>query len=232
MSHLVAFGRIGVGRDAKKPCSQGAKRRRGGFDLRRRGGMWRGGGFCGAKTCSRERGAAGVFYGPRVVRHWELLKLQARCMEAELPADRPTVEWNETVVRRLLASRSGEYSAGWWTSAVRPDPRWQDYSTRLGIGSFVPPRGTLFIHERCTPSGERRLVVVEGNALVSMMQGVLWVTVVRPAGALWGARVVVGHAIWEPSSSPPEVEVYEGGYGTDARDGAGRIGPASRAGVS
>jgi hypothetical protein len=173
-------------------------------------------------------GAVLLFYGPRVARHWELLKLQARCIEVELPADRPTVEWNEYVVRRLLATRPNEYSAGSWTSAVRPEPRWQDYSTRLGIGSFAEPRGTLFIHERCTPSGARRLVVVEGSAIVSMMRGVLWVTVVRPAGPLWGARVVVGQAIWEPSSSPPEVEVFEGGYGTDARYGAGKIDPKDR----
>src|SRR4051812_38554429 len=104
-------------------------------------------------------GGGAIFYGPRVMRHWERLKVQARCMEAELPADRPMVEWNETIVSQLLANRRGEYSAGWWTSAVRTDPRWQDYSARLGIGSSsVETNGTLFMHERRTPSGERRLV--------------------------------------------------------------------------
>jgi len=117
-------------------------------------------------------------YGAVVWRRWEFLRLQAECMNAELPQDRPMMAAGLDQTRSLAAqSKEYQVNSGW---AVRADPRWAKLEARLGLPAPAHPPATLFLHERYTSSGKRRLVVVEISK-EPLSRGDLIVTVLSPA---------------------------------------------------
>ncbi len=126
----------------------------------------------------------GIAYGPGVWRRWQVIKLQEACMTAELPV------WEEdpTAARALVAAWPGEYQltrSGW---AVRADPQWAALAATLDVPAWPNvtlgyPLDTLFCHERRTPDGRRRLVVVEGGLHCTVIDPAAW-----PVGD--GPRVV------------------------------------------
>ena len=130
-------------------------------------------------------GGLGVALGPRAVRHWDLLRMQSRCLRAVLPVDRPVVEMNPDAVKKLLAERPGEYRdlhfAHAGKIAYRSEPTWVAFMTRMGLVAPSNDGLVLFMHERFTPSGRRRLVVISalGEA-----------TVIEPAGLFSAPKVV------------------------------------------
>jgi len=126
-------------------------------------------------------GALCIVYGPRAVRHWQLLRLQEACLTAHLSgADVPVVELNPNCAQVFLESqRSGYISENGSRGVRRPvDSRWLAFTTELNgckvAKALWAPNGTLFLHERRTPSGRRRLVVVQTDDF--------HVTVIEPAG--------------------------------------------------
>jgi len=129
----------------------------------------------------------GIVYGPRLYRHWQLLRVQEACMTMELPKDRPVFEMDRASASVLVAAWPAEYqydeSLGW---ALRFDPRWTAMESRLPAPTLNNLRlgamATTFCHERHTPDGRRRLVVLEGSE---------YYTVIEPAGWFGGAPRVV-----------------------------------------
>lgn len=126
--------------------------------------------------------AVGLVYGPHACRHVRLMRLQAACLDADLPRDRPVLEWNPAAARALVAERPQEYKLSVdCTEASRVDPRWAVLRDELRLGRLSdspgPAAATLFLHERLTPAGRRRLVVLEE----------LWVTIIEP-GTWTGSR--------------------------------------------
>ncbi|HYE21437.1 MAG TPA: hypothetical protein VEA69_23520 [Tepidisphaeraceae bacterium] len=129
-------------------------------------------------------GGLAVAYGPRAWRHYRLMRLQAACLSAELPQDRPAWEEDRAAAAALVAAWPAEYVLDADGAAMRADRRWAALAGELGVGpvSNYPPGWllpTLFCHERHTPGGRRRLVVVEG-------WGWRAATVIEPGG--WTGR--------------------------------------------
>ncbi len=122
-------------------------------------------------------GLAGWKYLPQAWEHWQILRAQDRCMVAELP-DRAVYDSDPDRAKALLARWPGEYQSMGSSAAGRVDPRWKDLAGRLGLAAPAGNSATVFLHERMTPSGKRRLVVVEKAGL--------GVTVIEPAGS-WNA---------------------------------------------
>jgi hypothetical protein len=95
---------------------------------------------------------------------WQLLRLQRACLTAELPTERPVFEQGVTegAAEALARGHPGEYE---YTSgadiAARPDCRWAALAARFGITPSYGGDATVFLHERWTPGGRRRLVVLE-----------------------------------------------------------------------
>lgn len=124
-----------------------------------------------------------AIYGPRAWRHAQLLRLQNRCMTAELPSDRPLAEYASDPAQMLLLTRPAEYQPDpvFLSGAARADPRWKAMAAEL-TPSLVPrsnlawPRSTTFLHERRTPSGSVRLVILEGFDHVTVIEPAGWFT--------------------------------------------------------
>ena len=112
-------------------------------------------------------------------------------MTAELPVDRPVLECDPVAARALLVARPTEYYKDEDGYAVRVDSLWEAWMAGGGtpiwrIRPMFSRESTTFLHERHTPSGQRRLVMVEGWAQV---------TVFEPAGLLSGGPRVVKRGI-------------------------------------
>ena len=138
----------------------------------------------------------GIGFGPRAWRHWPLLRLQERCLTANLPMDRPMIEGDLTRSSALAVSHPGEYRFDSNRLAFRVEPLWAQLGASLNIaGAGSEP--TLFIHERFTPSGKRRLLVVEG--LVSL-------TVIEPAGWFNAAKVLKSGSVIRPDDDRLDVQ--------------------------
>ncbi|HYE17993.1 MAG TPA: hypothetical protein VEA69_06095 [Tepidisphaeraceae bacterium] len=119
----------------------------------------------------------GVAYGPGAWRHCKLMRLQAACMTAQMPQDRPAEETDPAAASALLAAWPAEYRTGMNGSAARVDPRWAALSAELGMPpwpSGPAPSSTAFCHERHTPDGRRRLLVVEGFGAVTVIEPGRW----------------------------------------------------------
>ncbi|HYE21203.1 MAG TPA: hypothetical protein VEA69_22345, partial [Tepidisphaeraceae bacterium] len=115
------------------------------------------------------------------------MRLQAACMTAQMPQGRAVYEGDPAAAAALMAAWPGEYRLG-PEGAARTDARWTAFWATAG-GTAAPWGGspgsaTTFCHERYTPAGRRRLVVVEG---------LLSAAVVEPAGWAGGRPRVV----WE-----------------------------------
>ncbi|HYE18553.1 MAG TPA: hypothetical protein VEA69_08920 [Tepidisphaeraceae bacterium] len=152
----------------------------------------------------------GWAYGPPAWRHGRLIRLQEACLSAELPRERPVIEADAVAAAALVAARPAEYRRNPVGHAVRVDPRWAALAAELGLPPWPdPPPGyplwTMFCHERFTPDGRRRLVVVEGWGLHAV------VTTVEPGG--WaGRRPRVAwrdSAVWGPASAKAYVEAHD-----------------------
>jgi len=120
----------------------------------------------------------GVACGPRLLERSKLLSLQEACMTAELPQDRPVFETNPESARSLVAAYPAEYRLQ-NASAIRADNRWLKLLTQLGInpkpGRWTGfPFETDFLHERFTPSGARRLVVIENLGMAVLVEPRGW----------------------------------------------------------
>jgi hypothetical protein len=123
-------------------------------------------------------------YGPKAWRQRQLLRLQGACLTAELRRDLPVNERHPEAAWVLVAARPAEYQLDSWGRAARTDPRWTRLSTELGLPPYVTgrrgwPTGLSFLGERYTPSGLRRLVVIEDMELVTVIDPATWTHAAR-----------------------------------------------------
>lgn len=174
--------------------------------------------------------ALAIGFGPRAARQWELLRVQAACLRAELPADRPAFEGDYLHHVALTARFPGEYEYDADEGLRRVDARWaamekllvrRGFVVRSGAG-FAPysPGGTAFLHERFTPSGRRRLVVVELGGLDD------GVTVIDPAGWFSPPRLIGRGAFELDDATGRALEGLK--VGRRVQYGAGAADPADR----
>jgi hypothetical protein len=166
----------------------------------------------------------GIRYRPLALRHWELLRLQRQCLDAELPKTLPIVELDTDVGQKLLQVHPAEYTYTMFGCTVRQDPQWKQLRLALGLTPPATPLGVLFLHERYTPSGQRRLVVLEGD--IHSMWGAFLVTVIHPASPFWGAKLTSSQVDVGQDSDLPRIEIIDPGY--DARLGTGIADPTDR----
>ena len=158
----------------------------------------------------------GVAYGPGVWRHVRLMRLQAACLSADLPRDRPVLETDRAAAAALVAAGPPEYSLDLNGVAVRRDPRWAALAAELGLPPWPGhgpgyPMPTVFCGERFTPSGARRLVVLEGFDDVTVIEPagwgggrprVVWRARVRQAAAFDRVGEVLNRLVLAPGASP------------------------------
>lgn len=170
--------------------------------------------------------ALALVYGPRALSQWKLMRLQEACMSAEMPEDRPVYETEASAVEKLIARHPAEYqlNRGGW--ALRIDPRWVAFSAEVGwvrspASQTRDAAGTTFLHERYTPDGRRRLVVLEGLSRV---------TVYEPAGWTGGKASLVWVGNVNNAYSASTLNVFHGTrlHYDVTRFGAGRIDTADR----
>lgn len=98
-------------------------------------------------------------------------------MSAELPGDRVVCDEDPASARALVAALPAEYQLDSSRWAVRVDSRWTTWirDGRISISNSAGfPLSTTFLHERHTPSGERRLVVLEGWESVVVLKPMGW----------------------------------------------------------
>ncbi|MEZ0266164.1 MAG: hypothetical protein ACAI43_15650 [Phycisphaerae bacterium] len=147
--------------------------------------------------------AAAIHQAPRAYRQWQLLRAQQACMGAVIGGEGPVFEADTVRGAELLARGPTVYRRinGTGPVAVTADARWDALATMLGVpvelpgqsaGSATVRPATVFLHERRTPSGKARLVVVE---LDEEMLSDLYVTVIEPASGMSPARVLRREAI-------------------------------------
>lgn len=98
------------------------------------------------------------FRGPELWRQAQLIFYQQRCLNQNLPADRPVYEQRPAAARELV-SRYG-YRAMSDGGAYYVDANWAGFNALLAPPG-IAPNATLYLHQRRTPDGEDRLVAVE-----------------------------------------------------------------------
>ena len=161
----------------------------------------------------------GILYGPRLWKHGKILWLQEQCLRAELPGDRVVEEWDRERAKALAAAHPGEYFVDPWGGAYRIEARWERLAGEMGLpandagGSNFP--AAAFLHERFTPSGQRRLIVANW-----------WrATVIEPAGVFHGARLIREEGVdWDPESP----RVFDAAEFANFQVGAGSADPSDR----
>ncbi|HYE19072.1 MAG TPA: hypothetical protein VEA69_11545 [Tepidisphaeraceae bacterium] len=171
-----------------------------------------------------------VAYGPHARRHYQLMRLQAACLSADLPQDRPVYEEDPAAAAALAAERPADYTldvGDQAARAVRVDPRWAALAAEAGMGP-VPyvllgwTQPTTFCHERFTPAGRRRLVVVEGWRRSARA------TVVEPSGWTGGRPRVAWRGMPEWDRTTEDALGSTNYLPGSLRVGAGTPDPADR----
>src|SRR3954453_23613510 len=110
--------------------------------------------------------AVGIIIAKRewILARWQLHRLEHACMTAELPTERPVCEQGggpDGAAEMLAREHPGEYVYKSRPDiAARAGPRWTALSSRFRITGTYWNDATVFLHERRTPSGRRRLVVL------------------------------------------------------------------------
>lgn len=164
--------------------------------------------------------AAGWRWGPPAWRHVRLLYWQRQCLAYTTPADQ--VVYDENPVRAATLLKREEYvhhpaSAPGRLVAMAREPRCWAEAIRLAPNSNLLP-GTaggcpvFFLHERRSPDGTRRLVIVGGVP----GSDIPFLRLIRPAGLLRQPSVCdrVFHFDLDVELScdvpPPEFRVFAG----------------------
>jgi hypothetical protein len=95
-------------------------------------------------------------WGPRLWQRVRVAYWQHRCLVYTAPVDQVIYEEDPTSARMLLASPDCAMTANNPQFVARRPWPWREFPS-TGVGAD----GVAFLHERMTPSGQRRLVVVE-----------------------------------------------------------------------
>ena len=111
-------------------------------------------------------GLAGWRWGPTAKRQVELLYWQRQCFAHVRAADAPAWEDDRAKAAALLSANadyvaaSAQAGAG---AAIHLPRRLREFERLGGLPASSRSEPILFLHERYTPGGRRRLVVVRAN---------------------------------------------------------------------
>jgi len=134
---------------------------------------------------------------PKRYRRWQLLRMQDASLRADLPRNQRVYE-SDSAEARALISRRSEYYWNGYDGAARPDARWMQLSKQTDpawacAGAASRTSATVFLHERLTPSGRKRLVVVE---MLPRIHGpMMRVQIIEPATWTAGARLLTAELL-------------------------------------
>lgn len=120
-------------------------------------------------------GVLAFVYGPGMWERFKLMRLQEACLSARAPANLPVFNADISAAQAQLTAWPTQLQLDKYERAVHVDANWVALAGRLG----VPPipgcyPDTVFCHERYTPDGRRRLVVVEGWSSVVVVEPAGW----------------------------------------------------------
>lgn len=140
-------------------------------------------------------GILALVYGPSVSRHVELLRWQRRAMRFIRPADQVVYESDPARARALLKTYADMEAANSSGAPVYEFSRtWRQFCAILEPPGRKPG-ALLFLHERSTPSGHRRLVAVDLPARSE--QPAIHMLVFRP-GTMGSNPALLAESSWIP----------------------------------
>lgn len=106
-------------------------------------------------------GLAGWRWGPAVKQHAELLYWQRKCLNFQIPPDTLLYERDLVKAAQRLKQNADYVPAGERGGAAMYYPQClRELDARAPTGLLYDDFAITFLHERCTPSGKRRLVVM------------------------------------------------------------------------
>lgn len=162
-------------------------------------------------------GVLALVYGPSVSRHVELLRWQRRAMQFDRPADQVVYESDPArarAVSRTIADMEAANSSG--APVYQFSRTWREFFKILEPPGRKPG-ALLFLHERWTPKGQRRLVSVDLPARAE--QPAFHMLVFRP-GTMGSNPGLLDESSWIPpfltQPRPAGLKIMAGQV--DARD--------------
>jgi hypothetical protein len=196
---------------------------------------------CASKPPSPdERAKAGVLAPKKTLEDMSILELQDECLAYRAPSDQVVVEQDSKAAAALLKEDPANYHDYWdhpydnrfqnftvrlpkaGPIAMKVAPPWAALSGRVNFRPNYPnyeKGGTIFCGERFTPSGERRLLVIQ---YISTPTPYLYFSpsvdlvalVITPAkGSVIPKDYALehGHGVWMTNVIvPPPVRIYAG----------------------
>jgi hypothetical protein len=96
---------------------------------------------------------------PRTYRHIQLLKWQSRCLGYTAPASEVVYDNDPSETKRLLTLPGGYLQDPRDGAAYRLPIEWIQFYLAAGFGP--QSSGTVFLHERTSPNGERVLLALD-----------------------------------------------------------------------
>ena len=130
-------------------------------------------------------GLAGWRWGPAARDQAVLLYWQRQCMNFQVAPDVVLYEPDPVKAAVLLRQQDPQYvPLPFSTHAVYQPRSLREFEARTPAGAAIGSRSIAFLHERRTPAGKRRLVVV----YTSPWSGPLWEWALYLAGLALGRR--------------------------------------------
>lgn len=140
-------------------------------------------------------GLLALLYGPSISRHVELLRWQRRAMRFDRPEDQVVYEADPARARPLLRSFADMEATNSSGAPVYEFSRtWREFFAILEPPGRKPG-ALLFLHERLTPKGQRRLVAVDLPA--RSQQPAFHMLVFRP-GTMGSNPALLDESSWMP----------------------------------
>ncbi len=151
---------------------------------------------------------------PRSYRHVQLLKWQERCLTYAAPATEPVYDNDPAEAKRLLTLPRTYLADPRDGATFRLPIEWIQFYMAAGFGP--QSSGTVFLHQRSTPRGQRRLVAIDlvfnplsHERIITMSERVL-----VPATPLRGPRAepstIRGDGLLIPVSPTDRLRVFAG----------------------
>ena len=156
---------------------------------------------------------AGWRYGPPAYRQARTLYWQQQCLAFSLPPDQVVYEEDPAGMAALPVGRDGYTRISPTPAVCHTPPCYTGFT-----GGSEPPGAVVFMHERVTKAGQRRLVVIRRvrSGFDAGFDPVLSLSVQTYAPATWRAAAVAG-TDWHLGpdnfvfpAGPPDVCIYAG----------------------
>jgi hypothetical protein len=133
--------------------------------------------------------AIAILYGPAVFARFKLLAVQRTAMNYSPAADHVVYETDPQQAKQLMRNPGDYLAGGSGVPVIEFATPWRDFY-RLAQPPGRKPAAVLFLHERRTPAGKRRLVAIDTLGSDSDGPLVFRSAVFRPGDALASAGLL------------------------------------------